>query len=103
DTECPHLAYLSIYDEAQKERIRENSRTRLEMTNLLTEAGFLDVKTIPFAMLPETVVYDLGIEQMMSSDLAIAVQADLAARALFPDRHGEMFLAIGKNEGKRGV
>ncbi|MCL5020771.1 MAG: methyltransferase domain-containing protein [Bacteroidetes bacterium] len=41
DTECPHLAYLSIYDEAQKERIRENSRTRLEMTNLLTEAGLL--------------------------------------------------------------
>jgi hypothetical protein len=43
-------------------------------------------------------IYDLGIERMEATDIEIAAQADLAARALFSDRHGEMFLAIGYRE-----
>jgi len=96
DVECSHLAYLSIYDEAQKELIRKNSRTREEMRQLLASTDFASVAIRPFSLLPQTAIYDLGIERMKASDIEIAAQADLAARALYSDRHGEMFLAIGR-------
>ncbi|MEO7768567.1 MAG: methyltransferase domain-containing protein [Ferruginibacter sp.] len=95
DKDCPHLAYLSIYDEGQKELIRENSITQTEMQKMFANAGFSDIKIIPFALLPHTFIYDLGIERFQEEDVEIATQADLAARALFKDRNGEMFLTIG--------
>ena len=91
----PPFAYLSIYGEGQKELIRQNSRTRSQMSALFRRAGFRDALVVPFCLLPQTVIYDLGIERMSADDIDIAAQADLVARALFNDRHGEMFLAIG--------
>jgi SAM-dependent methyltransferase len=98
DTECPHLAYLSIYDEGQKELIRENSSTQSEMQKMFHNSGFSKVKIIPFALLPHTFIYDLGIERFQEEDVEIATQADLAARALFKNRSGEMFLIVGIKE-----
>lgn len=95
DTECPHLAYLTIYDESQKELIRENSSTQSEMQKMFATGGFSDIKIMPFGLLPHTFIYDLGIEKFEEEDVEIATQADLAARALFKDRNGEMFLTIG--------
>jgi len=95
DVECPHLSYLSIYDESQKELIRRNSKTRLEMKQLFEKSGFRNVETVPFCLLPQTIIYDLGIERMRAPDIDVAAQADLAVRGLFNDRHGEMFLTIG--------
>ena len=97
DVECPHLAYLSIYDEVQKELIRQNSRTRDEMQELFRGAGFSDVLIVPFCLIPQTIIYDLGIARMQAADINIAAQADLAAKALFNGRHGEMFLTVGIN------
>jgi len=34
DTECPHLAYLTMYDENQKQLIRQNSSTQSEMQKM---------------------------------------------------------------------
>jgi SAM-dependent methyltransferase len=98
DVECAHLAYLSIYDENQKELIRQNSRTRIEIGELFRDAGFTKADALPFCLLPQNAIYDLGIERMRDDDITIAADADLATRALFSDRHGEMFLMIGQKQ-----
>lgn len=96
DMDCSHLSYLSIYNERQKDLIRENSPSIEGMRELLTEAGFQEVQVRPFCMLPQIAVYDLGIENLRSGDIQLAAQADLAVRSLYPDKHGEMFIAFGK-------
>lgn len=96
DMECKHLAYLSIYNEKQKDIIRANSPSGSSMKKLLTEAGFVDVEIRPFCLLPQIAVYDLGIENLRSGDIQLAAQADLAVRALYPEKRGEMFLAFGR-------
>ena len=98
DVECRHLAYLSIYGEDQKELIRQNGRTQEDMQALLTDCGLVSIRTVPFCLLPQSIVYDLGIDSTRPEDIGIAAQADLVARALFSSRHGEMFLAIGHKE-----
>lgn len=96
DVECPHLAYLSMYDETQKDLIRQNSLTRPQASAMLDRVGFASAHTVALCLMPQAVIYDLGIEHMRADEISIAAQADLAARALFSDRHGEMFLAIGQ-------
>lgn len=96
DLECGHLSYLSIYNERQKDHIRENSPSIDRMRELLTNAGFRDLQIRPFCMLPQIAVYDLGIENLRSGDIQLAAQADLAVRSLYPDKHGEMFIAFGR-------
>jgi SAM-dependent methyltransferase/tetratricopeptide (TPR) repeat protein len=96
DMDCSHLAYLSIYNERQKDLIRENSPSFEGMRELLTQAGFQEVQIRPFCMLPQIAVYDLGLEDLRSGDIQLAAQADLAVRSLYPDKHGEMFIAFGR-------
>jgi tetratricopeptide (TPR) repeat protein len=95
DVECPHLAYLSMYDEVQRITFNTNARTQSEMRQLMLGAGFQDVKIIPFAMLPQSVFYDLGVAKLEENDIQIIVHADLVLASLYPKRHGEMFLAFG--------
>ena len=66
---------------------------------MLEEAGYQDVEIRPFCMLPQVLIYDLGIANLRSGDIQLAAQADLAVRALYPDKHGEMFIAFGKKPG----
>jgi SAM-dependent methyltransferase/WD40 repeat protein len=96
DLGCSHLSYLSIYSERQKELIRENSPSIERMRELLTGARFEEVQIRPFCMLPQIAVYDLGIENLRSGDIQLAAQADLAVRSLYPNKHGEMFIAFGR-------
>jgi SAM-dependent methyltransferase len=95
DLECSHLSYLSIYNEVQKDTIRQNSPSTSEMYEMLKKAGFREIQIRSFGMLPQVVVYDLGIENLRSGDIELAAQADLAVRALYPQKHGEMFIAFG--------
>jgi 2-polyprenyl-3-methyl-5-hydroxy-6-metoxy-1,4-benzoquinol methylase len=95
DLECSHLSYLSIYNEVQKDTIRRNSPSTARMQEMLTKAGFREIQIRPFVMLPQVIVYDLGIENLRSGDIELAAQADLAVRALYPQKHGEMFIAFG--------
>ena len=96
DMDCTHLSYLSIYNERQKDIIRQNTPSIGRMHELLTAAGFEEVQIRPFCMLPQIAVYDLGIENLRSDDIQLAAQADLAVRSLYPEKHGEMFIAFGK-------
>lgn len=96
DMECEHLAYLSIYNEHQKNTIRKNSPSTSAMKKMLENAGFNSIQIRPFCMLPQVVVYDLGLENLRSGDIQLAAQADLAVRSLYPNKHGEMFLAFAK-------
>jgi hypothetical protein len=50
-------------------------------------------------MLPQIAVYDLGIENLRSGDIQLAAQADLAVRSLYPEKHGEMFIAFARKPG----
>jgi len=95
DLECEHLAYLSIYNEKQKDIIRANSPSVIEIKNLLMSAGFSDVMVRPFCLLPQVVVYDFGTENLRAGDIQLIAQADLAVRSLYPGKHGEMYLAYG--------
>jgi SAM-dependent methyltransferase len=99
DMDCSHLSYLSIYNERQKDLIRQNSPSTERMHELLTAAGFQEVQIRPFCLLPQIAVYDLGIENLRSGDIQLAAQADLAVRSLYPEKHGEMFIAFGKKVG----
>ena len=96
DMECGHLAYLSIYNEHQKDTIRKNSPTTSLMGDMYKKAGFEDIQIRPFCMLPQVVVYDLGLEHLRSGDIQLAAQADLAVRSLYPNKHGEMFIAFAR-------
>jgi SAM-dependent methyltransferase len=96
DMECSHLAYLSIYNENQKDIIRKNSPSTKLMREVLEKAGFEGIEIRPFCMLPQIIVYDLGLENLRSGDIRLAAQADLAVRSLYSHKHGEMFLAFAK-------
>jgi SAM-dependent methyltransferase/tetratricopeptide (TPR) repeat protein len=96
DMECSHLAYLSIYNENQKDIIRKNSPSTEAMREMFKNAGFEDVQIRPFCMLPQIIVYDLGLQDLRSGDIQLAAQADLAVRSLYPNKHGEMFLAFAR-------
>ncbi|MCK5613391.1 methyltransferase domain-containing protein, partial [Candidatus Pacearchaeota archaeon] len=95
DLECAHLTYLSIYNEKQKDMIRANSPSVDEIESILTSAGFIEVVVHPFCLLPQVVVYDLGIEKLRAGDIQLIAQADIAVRSLYPRKHGEMYLAFG--------
>lgn len=96
DMECGHLAYLSIYNENQKNTIRRNSPSSQIMREMLVKGGFEHIEIRPFCMLPQIIVYDLGLENLRSGDIRLAAQADLAVRSLYPNKHGEMFLAFAQ-------
>lgn len=93
DVDCEHLSYLSMYNESQKEAIRANSPTQRQMEGVLSSAGLVGVDIRPFCMLPQMVLYGLGLEKLEPADLHMAMRADAVARAMLPTRHGEMYLA----------
>lgn len=96
DLECEHLAFLSIYSETQKELIRSNSPKQRDLQALFEAVGYVNVEVRPFCMLPQILIYDLGIANLRSGDIQLAAQADLAMRALYPAKHGEMFIVFGR-------
>lgn len=95
DIECRHLAYLSMYDEHQKEMIRKNSPTRDQLRDMMVRNGFSNVTIVPFCLLPQVIVHDLALERMSEQDILMAAMADAAAKGLLRDQRGEMYLAIG--------
>jgi 2-polyprenyl-3-methyl-5-hydroxy-6-metoxy-1,4-benzoquinol methylase len=96
DRECTHLSYLSIYDEAQKELIVTNSPSQADMIEMFERAGFSDIETRPYCLLPEIILYDLGLEELGAVDIELAAQTDLAIRSLYPSKHGELFITFAQ-------
>jgi SAM-dependent methyltransferase/WD40 repeat protein len=96
DVECTHLAYLSMYDETQKNKMRLNSPPSNEMIKMLITAGFSSPVLRPFALVAQSVLHGLGIGRLRAPDIKLAAHIDLAARKLFSSRHGEMYMTVAQ-------
>ncbi|MGB2712081.1 MAG: methyltransferase domain-containing protein [Conexibacter sp.] len=96
DSDCSHLSFLSLYDQAQMTQLQSNSRSQADMAELLSENGFADVRTQPFGLLPRDAVFSLGLEGLTDDDLVMAVRAELTVREHTGGRSGEMYLATGR-------
>lgn len=96
DVECPHLTFLSMYSVNEQELILKNSRRADQMEALFREAGFVDVGIVKLALVPDTISYDLGIENLDVDGLKRLLEIDVAARASAPSKHGQMFIAYGQ-------
>lgn len=96
DIECRHLSFLSMYSHHQKELIRRCSRRRSEMKELLVSSGFGIIDMKPFAMLPDVFSYEMGMQNLGVDEVCRLIEVDLAARAAFPEMHGQMFMSIAR-------
>lgn len=103
DPECDHTDYLAIYNEVQKREILSNALSAEEIGNELLRHGFQDERTRSFCLLPSVFVYDLGLETLTEQDLVTAIRADLAAKAVFRQRRGAMFLAAARKPAEPEV
>lgn len=96
DVECEHLAFLSMYNETQKEMMRRTSPRSEDLHDLFKRHGLEKVSLTPFCILPQVIVYDLGLQKLNMSGLRMAADIDIAMRATYPDRHGEMYLTVAR-------
>jgi WD40 repeat protein/SAM-dependent methyltransferase len=99
DIECDHLSYLSIYEQSEKDIIKNNSFPLHEMKVFLEHQGFIVSDTIQFILLPNVITYELNIEKLTVEDIKRTIAIDLSARSLYPDMHGEMYM-VGSNKPK---
>ncbi|HEY0413226.1 MAG TPA: methyltransferase domain-containing protein [Allosphingosinicella sp.] len=95
DLECPHQTFLSMYSVNEEELIVRNSLTLRQMEKLFAECGFGDVASVRLGLVPDTISYDLGVEDLDVTGLRRLLEIDMAARAATPDKHGQMFIAYG--------
>lgn len=99
DIECEHVSYLSIYEQSEKDLIKNNSLSKHEMKVFLERQGFTILKDIPFILLPNVITYELNVEKLTVEDIKRAIAVDLAAHSIYPDMHGEMYM-IGSKKPK---
>jgi ubiquinone/menaquinone biosynthesis C-methylase UbiE len=95
DLECPHLTFLSMYSVKEKELIARNSRTGTELVKLLEQVGLENNGIVRLGMIPDTISYDLGIENLDIDGVERLLEIDIAARTTVPSKHGQMFIAYG--------
>lgn len=95
DIECPHLTFLSMYSVKEEELIMRNARRVEELEQMFSDVGFANVGTIRFALVPDTISYDLGIDNLDIDGLRRLLEIDVAARASVPNKHGQMFITYG--------
>ncbi|WP_343891937.1 methyltransferase domain-containing protein [Sphingomonas oligophenolica] len=95
DVECPHLTFLSMYSVREDELIIRNSRTLGDMVEMFREVPFSDIGDVRFGLVPDTISYDLGIEDLDTDGVKRLLEIDLAVRSSAPDKHGQMFICYG--------
>lgn len=98
DVQCEHLSFLSMYSQSQREAMRRNSLTQTEFCAFLSQLKLevLDVK--PFILLPDVLSYELGFYRTSLDDIRKVVEIDLAARGIFPNAHGQMYMVTAQKE-----
>ncbi len=96
DIECPHLTYLSIYSHEQKELMRQNAISRAEVSEIATAQGFVVKEIRGVGLLPESLGYELDLQQDSPERIRNLLDMDLAFQAKFPDLHGQMYMLIIK-------
>lgn len=94
DIECRHQSYLSMYSLSEKRMIDDNSLTSAQLRAAAETAGLTPVRQVPVCLVPDAISYDLGIKNIDAASLRRMLDIDLAARANFPDMHGQMLLSL---------
>ncbi|WP_225927238.1 methyltransferase domain-containing protein [Pseudomonas ekonensis] len=94
DIECPHLTYLSIYSHEQKELMRQNAISRGEASEIARAQGFAVEEIRPLGLLPESLGYELDLQQDGPARIRNLLDMDLALKAKFPSLHGQMYMLI---------
>ncbi len=94
DKQCEHLSYLSMYTEAEKVMIAENSISKYKVTALLKYCGYRIIEVIPYLMIPNVMIYELNAEKLLLSDVRRMIDIDFAMRSSYPASHGEMFMVV---------
>jgi len=95
DLECPHLTFLSMYSVKEKELIARNARSVTEMLRMFHESGFERSAIVRFGLVPDTISYDLGIDNLGIDGVKRLLEIDIAARTAVPSKHGQMFIVYG--------
>ncbi len=99
DIEYKHLSFLSMYSQSQKEIILRNSLTQAEIQVFLGGFGLEVIDIKPFAIMPDLFSSELQFVDLTEEDIRRIVEFDLAARGIFPNSHGQMFmLCVKKNK-----
>ena len=83
---------MSMYTQSQKEMIRKASPTQKSIKTLLEIFNLEVLEIRPFSLLPDLFGYELKFDELTPLDLRRLVEFDLAARAIFPKSHGQMYL-----------
>ncbi|WP_122760726.1 methyltransferase domain-containing protein [Pseudomonas viridiflava] len=94
DIECPHLTYLSIYSHEQKELMRQNAISRADVSEIAIAQGFVVEEIRGVGLLPESLGYELDLQQDGPERIRNLLDMDLAFQAKFPDLHGQMYMLI---------
>ncbi|RBH59053.1 MULTISPECIES: methyltransferase domain-containing protein [Pseudomonas] len=94
DIECPHLTYLSIYSHEQKELMRQNAISRADVSRIAAAQGFVVEEIRGVGLFPESLGYELDLQQDGPDRIRNLLDMDLAFKAKFPDLHGQMYMLI---------
>ncbi|AZD29881.1 methyltransferase domain-containing protein [Pseudomonas chlororaphis] len=94
DIECPHLTYLSIYSHEQKELMRQNAVSRADVSEIATAQGFVVEEIRALGLFPESLGYELDLQQEGPGRIRNLLDMDLAFKAKFPNLHGQMYMLI---------
>jgi len=94
DIECPHLTYLSIYSHEQKELMRQNAISRADVREIAAAQGFVVEEIRGVSLLPESLGYELDLQQDGPYRIRNLLDMDLAFKAKFPNLHGQMYMLI---------
>jgi SAM-dependent methyltransferase/Tfp pilus assembly protein PilF len=94
DIECPHLTYLSIYSHEQKELMRQNAISRADASRIATAQGFVVEEIRSLGLFPESLGYELDLQQDGPCRIKNLLDMDLAFKAKFPNLHGQMYMLI---------
>ncbi|NUT87300.1 methyltransferase domain-containing protein [Pseudomonas corrugata] len=94
DIECPHLTYLSIYSHEQKELMRQNAISRADASKMATAQGFVVEEIRSLGLFPESLGYELDLQQDGPYRIKNLLDMDLAFKAKFPNLHGQMYMLI---------
>lgn len=101
DIECPHLSFLSIYNEEEKRKIADQSVTKELAKQMFLGAGFDEALTRSFCLIPDVLTYELGVQKLGNTELDMLISIDLAVRATFGEANGQMYIVAGRklNDG----
>jgi len=94
--DCEHLDFLTMYSDSDKQSLRNNLVKTSEASKLLSEAGFIDVRVVPYCLLPGEVLVDLAGDFRDAAEMRLPALVDLAYLSQYGYAEGELYLLLGR-------